>query len=506
MALPKEPRQKMINIMYLVLMAMLALNVSSEILNAFRTVNNSLDNSNAVIDDKNKTIFTSLAEKLHDPKTAQKAEIWAPKAEQARSLSENIFNYINVLEERIRKFAGYDPAKGEESFDMGQLDAATNIMVDHKEGDKLLAELKTYKAKLLAIDPLIAQQFSKTLPLDLTMPKVQDKSNNTWSLAYFHMTPAIAAVTILKKFQNDIKNSEAQVVEFCHNQIGQIQLVYDQFNAIATASSQYVFPGQPLSIYAGVGAFSAQAKPIIRVNGAAVPLGPDGMAEFKSVAGAPGAYTAHVDISFTKPDGSIANVKKDIPYTVAAPSGLTVSADKVRVLYIGVENPITIAGGDLSKTPPSVSMSQGQAINRGNGHFDLVVNRPGNATVNVEVNGKVYPTEFRVLPIPDPVAMVGVNKGGAMSVNEFKAQAGVRAVLENFLFEGLKYNVTSYTITFNGAGYPEFEAQQVNGNTFGPVRSLINQARPGSTIMIDEIRVSGPGGSRSLPPISFNLQ
>jgi hypothetical protein len=92
-----------------------------------------------------------------------------------------------------------------------------------------------------------------------------------------------------------------------------------------------------------------------------------------------------------------------------------------------------------------------------------------------------------------------------MSVNSFKAQAGVRAELENFVFEGVKFTVTSFTMTFAGAGYPEFMHKSVTGNTFGAARDLIERAKPGSTITIDEIRAKGPGGSRTLAPIAFNL-
>ena len=86
MALPKEPRQKMINVMYLVLTALLALNVSSEILNAFRTVNASLANANEIIELKNKGLFRSFEKKVDDPKTAEKAKIWQAKALQAKGL------------------------------------------------------------------------------------------------------------------------------------------------------------------------------------------------------------------------------------------------------------------------------------------------------------------------------------------------------------------------------------------------------------------------------------
>lgn len=502
-ALPKEPRQRMINIMYLVLTALLALNVSNEVLTAFRTVNQSLEKSNALIDDKNTTIFKSLAEKLKDPKTLKLASIWAPKADQAKAMSDNMVAYIDMISNRVKQASGYDPSKGDTAYEESDFEGPTRLMVDKKLGDTLLAKLTEYKAQMMSLDPQIKSHFANIFPLDLSVPKVEDKTNNTWSRAYFNMTPSIAAITILTKFVNDVKNSESQVVEFCHNQIGQIQLVYDQFQALATSSSQFVLPGQPISIFAGVGSFSSTAKPTITVDGASVPLGSDGLATYQFTAGGPGNYTKHVNISFTKPDGTKASLAKDIQYTVGSPSGVTVSADKVRVLYVGLTNPITVAGGNGKQI--SATINNGSIVNKGDGHFDVQVSHAGDATINVTTDGHSTPFTFRVKNVPDPIAMVGGSKGGRMAANAFKAQGGVRAELENFLFDGVRFNVTGYTMTFSGAGYPEFQYRQVNGAGFGGVRDLIEKAKPGSTIVIDEIRAAGPGGSRKLPPVAFNL-
>ena len=97
MSLPKEPRQKMINIMYIVLTALLALNVSSEILNAFKTIDQSLSNANVIIQKKNQDIYKSLASKLNDPKTAEKAAIWAPRANKAKAMADEMYAYVGSL-------------------------------------------------------------------------------------------------------------------------------------------------------------------------------------------------------------------------------------------------------------------------------------------------------------------------------------------------------------------------------------------------------------------------
>ncbi|GAB3016956.1 gliding motility protein GldM [Niabella terrae] len=502
MALPKEPRQKMINLMYLVLTALLALNISSEVLNAFKTMNKSFANAGATIDKKTQNIFASFEEKINDPKTRDLAAIWKPKADRARDLSEEMNHFIEEIKNKIKQDAG---AKKDGSYNEKNTNASTKLLVDEPLGKELYHKLQDYQKSMLGIDPKINEQFKNSFPLDLTMPQVQNKSNNTWEAAYFRRTPAIAAITMLSKFQSDIKNAEAQVVEYCHNQIGEVNVVYDEFQALATANAQYLLPGSEFTITAGVGAFSKNARPTVTIDGTPVPLNANGLAEYKSIAGSPGNYTRKVNISFVKPDGTTASLEKDINYTVAAPTGLTVSADAVKVLYIGLENPVSVGGGSgTNARNMRVSISQG-SISGSAGRYIAKVTTPGTAKITVNDGKTTTGFDFRVKSVPTPIAMVGNSKGGRMQVNSFKAQAGVRAELENFVFEGVKFTVSSYTMTFTGAGYPEFMHKAVSGNSFNSVRSLIERARPGATITIDEIRATGPGGTRSLPPIAFNL-
>src|SRR3954464_15166626 len=126
MSIPKEPRQIMINLMYLVLTALLALNVSSEILNAFKTVNNSLMNANSIIETKNEGLFKSFERKLSDPKTTQLAAIWKPKADKAKGLADGMFSYIEDLKNQLMKESGQkNPG---DAFKEDDLDAATRLI------------------------------------------------------------------------------------------------------------------------------------------------------------------------------------------------------------------------------------------------------------------------------------------------------------------------------------------------------------------------------------------
>jgi len=297
MSLPKEPRQKMINMMYLVLTALLALNVSSEILNAFKTVNNSLITSNGIIDGKSQTLLASLQQKLSKPETHDKAAIWKPKALQAKGLSDAMNAYIAGLEDSLKREAGYNPPT-DTTYREDNLEASTRLLVEHKKGEELRDKLGLFKQQLLDIDPELKTEFAKTLPIDTSLPKTQNSNNTTWSEAYFHMTPTIAALTILSKFQNDVKNSEAQVVEFCHKKVGEVEVVFDQYQPLIGTSANYLMPGQELVIDAGIGAYSKAVQPQVSIDGAGVAIKPEGYAEYKTNVGGPGSYSKKVHISF----------------------------------------------------------------------------------------------------------------------------------------------------------------------------------------------------------------
>lgn len=508
MALPKEPRQKMINIMYLVLTALLALNVSSEIINAFKVVDQSLGRARATIDDKNKLIFNSFEDKLKDPETAERAANWQAKALEAKKLTDDVMAYIEGIKQEIQTEAGLK-AGDPNSMKEDDLDAATRVLTDPntKKGEELRKKLIGYKKNLLAIDSSIAQEFLNSLPIDTEpVQSNNETSQKDWAMGYFHMTPTVAAITILSKFENDVKNSEAMVIDACHRKVGEVQVIYDAFQAFAGTNSLYLMPGQELQITAGVGAFSSKSRPTVNIDGAGIALNAEGVAEYKTNVGGPGSYTKTVRIAFTKPDGTTGTAEKVINYTVGSPTGASVSADAVKVLYVGLDNPLTVNGGNVGDEKVSASMTNGSLTKTGPGKYIARPSRSGtNAVITVVADGKPTPFEFRVKDVPDPVAKVGNNKGGRMPVNDFKAQAGVRADLENFVFEGVKFTVTGFTIVFTGAGFPNLAYREVAGNTFNSVRDLIEKCKPGSTVTIDEISASGPGGTRDIPPIVFNL-
>src|SRR5580698_3665212 len=154
MSLPKEPRQKMINMMYLVLTALLALNVSVEVLNAFKTVNNSIEKSNDIVTAKNAMTYKAFNDELADGKTANQAKVWAPPAQQAKLLSTAMTTYLDSLKEELINESSPSVKDGKREFSDGNLDAATRIFDTHGKGKVLYNKLIQYRLDLLGlVDP-----------------------------------------------------------------------------------------------------------------------------------------------------------------------------------------------------------------------------------------------------------------------------------------------------------------------------------------------------------------
>ena len=508
MALPKEPRQKMINIMYLVLTALLALNVSSEILNAFKVVDNSLTTSNTNLTAGNNTLYKSLEAKLADPLTAQKAAIWQPKAVQAQKLSSDMGIYINQLITDLKKEAGSKMVTidgvTKEEYKIDDLEAATRLFGNgpggKNKGPEFEQKLKDYKKAMLNIDPEINTKFATTFPVDVTPQKGEDGKEKDFTVAYFHMTPTIAAITLLDKFENNIKNAENQIVTFCHEQVGAVKVKFDKTGVLLGQSSNYVMPGEEMVITAGIGAYSSAAVPQITVNGSGVQT-VDGQGIYKFQAAGAGAHKVPVTIKYKDQDGNDKVESKDVEYTVGTPGGAAVMLDKMNVFYIGVDNPITI-GSPTGWDKTNVTMTGGTITHNGSKGI-VKVTAVGPASITVVADKQSSKFEFRVKRIPDPVFKVASGKVRMPSV-EFKSQQYCRADLENFDFD-LKFTIVSATVYFSGANFPNVATTSITGNGLAPLAPFMARCGPGSVVTFDNVKVQGPDGVRSIDGKSIAL-
>jgi gliding motility-associated protein GldM len=509
MSLPKEPRQKMINLMYLVLTALLALNVSNEILNAFKVVDNSLTNSNGVIKGSNETISASLAELSKDASKAEQVAVWRPKAEAAMSLSAKLATKIDEYKKMVKEESGLKIEDGVEDFKEDDLDAPTRLFGSEKGekglGAKFRQELSQFMTELQAIVPAEEQKKSPLpkLPLDLGIPKNPNPSEKQWTNTYFHMTPSVAAITILSKFQNDVLRSGNLIADYCQQKIGKVVVVLDRFEVLTSQSSSYLLPGQPLEIKAGIGTFSSTARPTITINGAAQALTDSGFARYSTTVSSSGSIP--VVVNFTDPNtGKTITKSTNVNYTVGQASGASIFLTKMNVMYVGVDNPFTISSGSGKFEKTTVSFTGGPVTGSGADRIAKPTTT-GPATLTINVEGKSYPFPIRCKTLPDPVPYVGQQSGGKTSAAQFRQMGGLRAALKDSDFDA-PFRVVSYTMAGNGAGFSQYTPVNLTGAQWGS-NSVISQCKPGSTVFFDDIVVVGPDGkNRKLSSIAFQLQ
>ncbi|MGB3007864.1 MAG: GldM family protein, partial [Chitinophagaceae bacterium] len=370
------------------------------------------------------------------------------------------------------------------------------------EGKKLLAALTKYKEDIFKIDTSIRLEFKESLNIDISNPPGQDGKTKAWEVSYFHMVPTVAGLTILSKFQNDIKTAENKVVTYCHQKVGEVKVIFDSYAAIVGQNSNYLMPGQELEIKAGIGAFSKSSVPVISIGGSTIPIGAEGYALYKAQAGGVGSHSVPVRISFFNQTTGKNEVQEvTVEYTVGS-ANASIALDKMNVLYIGVDNPVTIAASGGGDDKVNAVISSGSLTRVGNGKYIARVNQVNdNTTITVSVDGKVAGAgQFRVRTIPEAQAYVGNQPSGAnIAAGAFKAQGGVGAGIKNFPFE-LNYDVISYTFTCDTDD--DIVSIPAQGAAFaGAVRNAINQhVQAGRMVTIDNIRVKGPDGRTTNAP------
>ncbi|MCU0328233.1 MAG: gliding motility protein GldM [Chitinophagales bacterium] len=524
----ESPRQKMINMMYLVLTAMLAMNVSSEILNAFKVVNASIDKSNSIIDSKNKDVIEAFKTAMEDPQTRAKAAIWNPTANEIVKTSNDMISKIDQLKLFLKKESNLKTDdKGVETFKEDDLDVCSRVLVEKGEGLKLYNEINELKTKLMNIykntpglDAAASQQaakdmeaFSRNIPLNLEVPKsttgqTYSQDGKGWATATFSGTPTIAGLTILNKLQNDVRNTEAQLLDYCLGNLGKVKIVYDKFAAIATVSTTYCMPGDPVEVSAGVGAFNDQAKPRIYINGALVPLGADGMSVWKTTAAAgSGDRTIPVKIEFVTPSGETKVENRTLKYTVGTPSGAALMLDKMNVFYIGLDNPITVSSGTGHEKTKLIPSGGGITLsNTGPGKYVVRATSVGNATISVVADNKKSDFQFRVKRVPDPVFTIG----GTITTQKVQkgvlaGQQGFVAKLDNFDFEA-KYTVESYDFVYIPKG-DDLKSGSGTGAYFNPTLSnYIKNCKSKDVFTFENVKVKGPDGSvRKIPGLAVTI-
>ena len=544
------PRQKMINMMYLVLTALLALNVSKEIINAFVTVNESLEVSKTNIDAKNQSTYAAFKQAMEND--AKKYGDVNAKAQDVKKASDEMAKYIEDLKvELVRHSDGLKPEDKTPTLrDMEKkddYDTPTHKMCgDANDGRGSTAtefknKIEDYKKKLLNGLPKDMQAEFKTKldgllntsDPDPSSTEYKEDGKRTWEMSKFYHNPVVATVALLTKFQGDIRNSESQIIDYLIASVDAKIIKFDLLKPAVIPVSTVVTIGSNYEADVFLSATSSTLAPEVFIgastdsNGVAckgcegTPLPTEGgFAKYTSHPGSEGEQKWGGVIRVRNPDGTYKHYNFNTAFTAQKPNSV-VSADKMNVLFIGLDNPVSISvpGVPNNKVKPSIegagcSLSPDPKL--GGGHFIANVSAAtgGKAIIRVsaEVGGKQMPMgafEYRVKSVPNPVATMGGRaEGGPINKNLLMASSMI-PVMKDFYFE-LFWVITEFKMSIAGKGieYAEFS---VKGNQLDEnCKSVLARAKPGTKVYFEYIRGrmkdTKDQSTRQLSPMTFVLQ
>ena len=534
---PESTRQKMINMMYLVLTAMLALNVASEVLESFRIVDASLTQTLNNIKRKNDQIYGAFdAAYISNP---AKVKEWKDKADQVNKRTTDLITQIKDLKEQLvlasggmslkqAQAEGVSLASGE-PFTINSkgdtilikkeddLNTPSEIMIKQKKANDLKNSINGYRDFLTSFmengSPLSENIIKQ---LDTSDPKINLKEGGekkSWESLHFENKPLIAVITLLSKMQIDIENAETNVISSLFSQIDAASFKFNRLGARILATSTYVLQGDQFEAEIFLAAEDTTQQPEIFVGNTKLTMR-DGKGIYKVPASQVGTFKWGGLIKYKNPEGNINSYPFQGEYQVGKPSA-TVSPTKMNVMYIGIANPIKVSVPGSASENLVVTLNNGRIEKAGDDYlaYPSKLDATGKSTtisVSTRSGSELRPMgsmDFRVKEVPPPLATIAGKNGGNLKKEELIAEDGLFADLKDFDFD-LKFKVTQFDITYSGAGgYVKTYSSKDNKFT-SEQKDQFSKLTQGSLIFIDNIMAKGDDGqpARPLSPISFKIR
>ncbi|MCF8303846.1 MAG: gliding motility protein GldM [Bacteroidales bacterium] len=530
----ETPRQKMIAMMYLVLTALLALNVSVEILDAFIVVNESMETTNEKFSTKIESTYDRF-EKQYNINQKKVGPYWE-KAKLAQKYSNDLINYIDSIKyEVIAKTEGItvEQAKEKPLRDIkarDKYDYPTNFFIGNsQDGSKgearvLKNKLNEYRERLLS---LIEPENRNRIQLGLsTEGPYHDASGakQNWEMHNFYHTILAADVTILNKIIAEVQNAEFDVVNHLFNAVTAEDFKFDEIDAKIIPKSNYVLKGDKYEAEVFVAAYDTKQDPEVYILPGADTITPrnidqaqrlpgkKGKVSFDLPAESEGAQRYAGMIKVQGPSGQDNRYYFSDEYIVERPF-TTVSATKMNVFYVGVDNPVSISAPGVAVENLEPRISKGN-LNPDPSGRNWIVTLPDDAkgraviTVMARVNGglrNMGKQEFRIKQVPSPEPYIANVPGGQVSKEALMAAGAIIPRMPRDFDFDLYFEITSFEFVSVRQG--DIVRYTGNGNKLSPeMLDFIESASNGDKIWLEDIRATGPGGSRSLSPLSIEIQ
>lgn len=547
----ETPRQKMIGMLYLVLTALLALNVSKDILDAFLVVNESMVSTNESFSSKIATEYARF-ENQYNLNPGKVEEFWE-KAKEVRQKSEDLIAYIEKVqlevvtrsekksqEEVLSLYyrTGEVPdlrnpgQTKERSFlilsevpSRDKYDEATNYMIgQNKNGEAytLAAKMQEYRSFILDI---IGQEYADKIGLN-TQDTYKDATNTTqdWQYYNFFHTILAANVTILNKIVTEIQSAEFDAINKLYENISEKDFKFDNVSAKVIPSSTYILAGQNYEAEVLVAAFDSKTQSEVRVLRGADRINESNIGNTQVIKSQNGVVKLTFPGQSIGPQRYAGIIEMRDPVTqelakypfsadyIVAPPSLTVAPLKMNILYSGLKNPLAISSPGIPSEQISPSITKGKITKGANGTWEVEV-PSGERTTTISaaalVDGKSLPLgsfEFRIKRVPDPIAKIADLTDGTIDKNRLLASRAIIPEMIDFDFEGFHFEIVSYELTT----YRGSELQRtgtVKGNQFTEaVTNLIKGAGRGQRLYFERIQAKGPDGTmRTLNPINLEI-
>ena len=449
----------MINLMYVVLMAMLALNVSSDVLNGFSLVDKSLQTTTKNASQVNRGIYDDFEEQMKaNPK---KVKEWYDKAQVVRQMSDSLFNFAEQLKELIVKKSDGDDGDVKNIKNREDLEAATSVMLapGTGRGKALYDGINDYRERIIKMVTDSAQRRIIASNLATDVPQSVRTLGKNWQEYMFESMPAAAAVTLLSKLQNDVRYAEGEVLHTLVSNIDVKDIRVNALNAFVIPNSQTIVRGDKFAAHIVMAAVDTTQVPQIFIGGKEGNL-PGGL--YETITSRTGDFTLNGHIQMVNGNGEI--IKRDFEqkYTVVDPSA-TVSADLMNVLYAGYSNPLSVSVPGVPVNKVQATMTGGTLQPVGPGRY---IARPTTVGQNVTITVTSTNTgraqqmgqfTFRVRRLPDPTPYIAMKdesgspiryKGGGLSKAQLMGVDGIGAAIDDGILD-IGFKVVSFETVFH---------------------------------------------------------
>ncbi|MGM9828295.1 MAG: gliding motility protein GldM [Muribaculaceae bacterium] len=508
-----SPRQKMINLMYIVLTAMLALNVSSDVLDGFTQVHDGLTRSNDNVSKRNAAIFAQL--EAFAAQNPEKGALWLDRAGQVRRETAKMYQLVDSFKLAIVRQADGPDGNPDDIISRDDLEAASVIMLapGNRQGERLRLGIDKYRGFITGFVPDSAKRRSIESALSTAPIKLPGQlAAKNWEDAKFDQQPVVAAVTLLSKLQNDILYAEGEALTHLLQQVDAGDVRVNELNAFVIPQSRLVMRGGEYQARIVLAAIDTTQRPEIFVNGTRLS---NDKGIYRAGTGSTGTFNYKGFIELPHADGTVTKYDFSSEYTVMEPMA-TVSATMMNVLYAGIDNPVSIGVPGVPMSGISASMTNG-TLTRNGDHWvarPAAIGKEAVISVTADIDGRptqVATTSFRVRKLPDPTAYIpfGDSKGNTdhykggkpFSKALLMAAPGLDAAIDDGLLD-TKFRVVSFeTIIFDSMG--NAMPYVSDGNKFSAQqRQAFQRLTRGKRFFISRIKAVGPDGTtRDLSPM-----